>query len=154
MMSATVSRPARWAFEPGRVGSAEFTERQVRRPPSAVLDAATFSLGFARSHAGNHSEAEGHFREALKWQAEANAKHWTAAKYKAWLGFALHDQKKYADAEPVLTEAYAEWVKQLSTVPTYERCHPLLLARRLAGLYVATGKPAEAAKWKALSQNK
>ena len=41
VMSATVSRPARRAWEPGRVGSAELTERQVRRPPSSALASAT-----------------------------------------------------------------------------------------------------------------
>jgi hypothetical protein len=33
-----------------------------------------------------------------------------------------------------------------------EKQHPLPLARRLAALYEATGKPDEAAKWKALSE--
>ena len=37
----TVGWPASSALEPGRVGSAEFTDRQVRRPPSAAFARAT-----------------------------------------------------------------------------------------------------------------
>src|SRR4051812_26972428 len=39
--SETVAKPARSAFEPGRTGSAELTDTQVRRPPSTAFDSAT-----------------------------------------------------------------------------------------------------------------
>jgi serine/threonine protein kinase/tetratricopeptide (TPR) repeat protein len=122
-------------------------KQQTKPRPDAVA-AATFSLGFARSHAGAHMEAEGHFRDALRLQAGADAKHWTAAKYKAWLGFALHDRKQYAAAEPVLLEAHAELAKAQAALPLWERQHPLLVAERLASLYAATDRPDEAAEWR------
>ncbi len=110
---------------------------------------ATFSLGFAKSHTGAHAEAEAHFRNALRFQTEENAKHWSVAKYKAWIGFALYDRKNYAAAEPVLLEAHAEFVQRLAATPTWEKQHPLLIAERLASLYGATNQPEKAAAWKA-----
>ena len=79
---------------------------------------------------------------------------WTSAKYKAWLGFALHDLKKYSEAEPVLKEAYSEWEERLASAPAWERHHPLLIAGRLASMYDSSKKPDEAARWKALSAQK
>jgi serine/threonine protein kinase len=121
-----------------------------KRPEVPGLRAAraTFDAGFARSHAGAHAEAEGHFRDALKLQIEADAKHWTAAKYKAWLGFALCDQKKYAAAEPLLLEAHAEFVARLAGVPLWEKGCPLIIADRLVALYAATDRPEKAAEWR------
>jgi eukaryotic-like serine/threonine-protein kinase len=118
---------------------------------SEVLATATYSHGLSRSVAGAHTEAEGHFREAVRLQSSMDAKHWKAAKYQAWLGFALHDQKKYAEAEKVLTEAYTEWEVCVATAPAWEKQHTLLIAGRLASLYEAIKKPDEAAKWKVLS---
>jgi hypothetical protein len=72
-----------------------------------------------------------------------------AVKYKAWLGFALHDRKKYADAEPVLTEAYAEGVDRLPDTPTWEKALPATVAGKLAELYERQGKPEQVKKWQA-----
>lgn len=95
--------------------------REKSNPSSDPLAAATFRLGFARSHAGAHAEAEGHFRDALKLQTEADGKHWTAAKDKAWLGFALPHQKTYAAAELLLLEAHAQVIERLAPMPLRER---------------------------------
>ena len=119
-----------------------------------VLATASYSLGLAQSVAGSQAEAERHFREALRLQAEVDAMHWKAAKYEAWFGFALHEQKMYAEAEQVLTEAYAAWEACYTSAPPWEKQHPLLIANRLATLYEAIKKPDEAAKWKALSEKK
>jgi tetratricopeptide (TPR) repeat protein len=117
--------------------------------PRLLVARATFDVGFARSHAGEHADAEGHFREALRLQTEADSKHWTAAKYKAWLGFALHDQKKYDEAEPVLTEAYAESVKRMADTPAWERHLPATASGKLVELYERQEKPEEVKKWQA-----
>jgi serine/threonine protein kinase len=137
-----------------KLSSAVLAAVTTAKAPPAVLASATFDVGFARSHDGDHAAAEGHFREAVRLQTQADAKHWKAAKFRAWLGVALHDQKKYADAEPLLREAYAEWTERVTAAPAWEQHHELLLARRLAGLYEATKKPVEAKKWAALGESK
>jgi tetratricopeptide (TPR) repeat protein len=134
------------------ISSAVLAGLEKSSPSAEVLATATFSLGFAQSHAGEHAEAERHFREAVRLQLETDAKHWKAAKYKSWLGLALHDLTQHSEAEPVLKEAYAEWEEQLASAPAWEHQHPLLIAGRLANLYEANGKPDEAAKWKAISE--
>jgi tetratricopeptide (TPR) repeat protein len=123
-------------------------------PAPKVLASTTYSLGFAESIAGSHAEAEGHFREAVRLSDQVGDMGWTSARYKAWLGFALHDQKKYSEAEPVLKEAYSEWEDRLASAPAWAQQHPLLIAGRLASLYDSIKKPDEAAKWKALSEQK
>lgn len=130
---------------------AVLTEVQKSNPSAEVLATALFSLGFARLQAGESTESEAHLREALRLQSEVNPKHWKTTKYKTWLGFALHDLKRYSDAEPLLTDAYTEWEQQLDATPAWERQHPLLIADRLANLYDAIGKPDEATQWKMLS---
>ncbi|MBL8814446.1 MAG: serine/threonine protein kinase [Planctomyces sp.] len=133
---------------------AVLTEVQKSNPSPEVLATATFSLGFARFHANQHAKSEEHFREALRLQSELNGKHWKAAKYKAWLGFALHELKMYSDAESVLNEAYSDWEQQSASTPAWEKQHPLLIAVRMASLYEAIGNPNEAAKWKTRSEQK
>jgi tetratricopeptide (TPR) repeat protein len=113
-----------------------------------VLATATFSLGFAQSHAGEHAEAERHFRESVRLQTETNARHWKATKYKAWLGFALHDLQQYSEAEKLLKEAFSEWEAHSAFAPAWEKQHPQLIAGRLANLYEAIGKPDAVAEWK------
>lgn len=113
---------------------------------------AIYSLGFARLHAGAFAEAETHFREAIQLSDQAGDKDWTSTMYKTWLGFALHEQKKYAEAEPVLKEAYSQWEQQLAAAPKWEQHNPTHIASRLTNIYEALNKPDEAATWKAKSE--
>jgi len=136
------------------VSSAVLAGVKKSSPSAEVLATATFSLGLARSYTGEHADTEECFREAVGLQLEVDAKHWKAAKYKAWLGFALHDLKRYSEAEPILKEAYTEWEDQVASAPAWEKQHPLLIASRLASLYEAIHQSDEAAKWKAICEQK
>ncbi len=131
--------------------SAVFEQLSKEDAPPEAQALGRFGLGFALFHRGDLARAEEHLREALQLQLKFDAKHWRAAKFKTWLGIALHEQKKFESAEQVLIEAYAECVEKHGNTPVWEKQHSLLAAGRLAILYEAIKQPDKAAKWKKLS---
>ena len=61
----------------------------------------------------------------------------------------LLGQGKYAEAEPLLLTGYAGMKQREKTIPAIGKPRLSEAADRLAALYTAWDKPAEAAKWRA-----
>ena len=104
----------------------------------------TVTLALAMTRDGKAVEAEPLLRESLK-VAKANHLEGTALpeNVSAALGECLLDQKRYADAEPLLLVGYAASKKRLGEHdPT-----TVAAARRLHEMYTAWNKPAEAARF-------
>ena len=66
---------------------------------------------------------------------------------KSWLGAALQDQGKLAEAEPLLLAAFNEMTERLDTTPNYGKLYRRDPAFRLVVLYTAQNKADEAAAW-------
>jgi eukaryotic-like serine/threonine-protein kinase len=106
------------------------------------------TLGAILLDNGKPAEAESHIRFALAARRTSlPAGHWLIASARSNLGAALLGEHKYVEAERELAEAYA--VLAADRGPQHEKS--LLTARRLAELYTATGRPAEAKHFRDLS---
>jgi eukaryotic-like serine/threonine-protein kinase len=73
---------------------------------------------------------------------------WTTFDAKSMLGEALLDQKKYADAEPLLLSGYEGLKQHEAKIPSQEKIHRTKALERLVQLYEAWGKNDKAAKWR------
>ncbi|MFI5181480.1 MAG: tetratricopeptide repeat protein, partial [Thermoanaerobaculia bacterium] len=105
-------------------------------------------LGGVLLDVGKPAEAEGHIRIALlARRKELPAGHWLIASAQSNLGAALLAQHRFAEAEHELTEAYTTLAADRG--PKHEKS--LLTASRLADLYAAMGRPAEARRYRQLS---
>jgi serine/threonine protein kinase len=131
------------------------------------LAAALVELGDHLLQQKRWLEAESTLKECLAIRQKKEPDAWTTFNAQSLLGGALAGQKKYADAEPLLLAGY-EGMKKASLVastpgettsaPGGTRgadATPLAVEQRLAEaierliqLYDATGKTAEAAKWR------
>lgn len=63
------------------------------------------------------------------------------------LGGALLDQKKYADAEPLLRKGYEGLKQREKTIPEQGKVRIPEAIDRLIEFFTATNKPDEAKKW-------
>ncbi len=105
-------------------------------------------LGTVLLDSGKPAEAEEHIRLALAARRRSlPAGHWLIASAQSNLGAALLAERRFPEAERELTEAYATLATNRG--PRHEKS--LLTASRLAELYVASGRPAEAKRWRELS---
>ena len=107
----------------------------------------TVTLALAMTRDGKAVEAEPLLRESLKL-AKANHLEGTALpdNVSAALGECLLDQKRYADAEPLLLVGYTASKKRLGEHDPIT----VAAARRLHEMYTAWNKPAEAARFAVL----
>ena len=62
---------------------------------------------------------------------------------------ALRGQKKYAEAEPLLLQGYEGMEQREAAIPPYARVRLEEAVERLAALYEATDRPAEAKRLRA-----
>jgi tetratricopeptide (TPR) repeat protein len=98
-------------------------------------------------------EAEADYREALAEAARRGGPDGLAAvQIRSSLGAVLTAQKRYAEAEQLLLPAYPAMVKLAQTQSAAAGAEPKATAARLARLYEAWGKPADATAWKARAQ--
>jgi serine/threonine protein kinase len=74
---------------------------------------------------------------------------WRLPAARSALGACLVGQKKYTEAEHVLLKGYAGLRQYQERIPaTFRQTRPAEALHRLVQLYVETGKPDEAAKWR------
>jgi hypothetical protein len=95
------------------------------------------------------AQAEPLLRECLAVREKAQPDGWTTSNTRSVLGGALLGQGNHADAEPLLLAGYTGLKEREKTIPPLGRERLPEAADRLVELYEATGKPAEAAKWRA-----
>jgi hypothetical protein len=81
------------------------------------------------------------------WVAEQTDA-WTTFNSRSVLGGALLEQKKYADAEPLLLDGYEGMKRRADKVPARSKDRVVEAAGRLVRLYEAQGKAEEAGRWR------
>jgi tetratricopeptide (TPR) repeat protein len=106
-------------------------------------------LGRCLLRAGKPEKAEAILRECLSLRARDQPDDWNTCDTRSQMGDVLLSQKKYAEAEPLLLAGY-EGLKQCADkIPAADKVRVTEALDRLVRLYEATGKPDEAAKWRA-----
>jgi hypothetical protein len=121
--------------------------RKLPKPPPDIIAAQLCTLGFLLSQDGRHDEAEPHLRKALAFQDESEPELWNTSRTRLYLATALLAQKKYAEAEPLLHDCYAEMSQRIQTAPLWEKHFLQHAADRLIELYTALSKPDEVTRW-------
>jgi ATP/maltotriose-dependent transcriptional regulator MalT len=94
------------------------------------------------------AEAELKLRQCLKIRQKVQPDDWATFEAKSMLGEALFEQKKYAEAEPLLLACYEGLKQRQAKVPAEARPHLTQALERLVRLYEASGKKEEADKWR------
>jgi tetratricopeptide (TPR) repeat protein len=93
--------------------------------------------------------AERVLREAYAIRRKSQPDAWSTFNTQSFLGAALLGQKNYADAEPLLLQAYEGLKARETSIPSYGKIRLPETVDRLVELYTATNKPDEVKKWKA-----
>ena len=86
------------------------------------------------------AEAELKLRECLTIRQKIQPDDWTTFDTKSMLGEALLDQKKFADAEPLLLSGYEGMKQREDTIPSQDKPRLTKALERLVKLYEAWGK--------------
>jgi tetratricopeptide (TPR) repeat protein len=104
------------------------------------------SLGRVNLQRQNYSGAAATLREALAGYEKAMPDAWERFDCQSLLGAALAGQKKYAEAEPLLLSGFDGLLKRQAAIAA----RPALseAADRIARLYAAWDRPAQAAEWR------
>jgi serine/threonine protein kinase len=92
--------------------------------------------------------AEGKLREALAIRRRLQPKDWATFDTASLLGEALMEQKKYAEAQPLLQSAYEGLKKHRDAIPPQDRACLTRAVERLVQLAEVRGNKAEAARWR------
>jgi tetratricopeptide (TPR) repeat protein/tRNA A-37 threonylcarbamoyl transferase component Bud32 len=110
-------------------------------------------LGVVTLAEGKYREAEDELRPTCGTYAEVKQQAWQRYACGAWLGESLVGQKRYAEAEPLLLEGYADLKAREASMPSSARGNIERVARWLVRLYDEQGKTEEAAQWKRISES-
>ena len=94
------------------------------------------------------AEAELKLRECLTIRQKIQPDDWTTFDTKSMLGEALLDQKKFADAEPLLVSGYEGMKQREDAIPPQDKPRLTKALERLVRLYDAWGKKDEAMRWR------
>jgi tetratricopeptide (TPR) repeat protein len=93
-------------------------------------------------------EAELKLRECLTLRQKTQPDDWTTFDTKSLLGDALLEQKKFADAEPLLVSGYKGMKQRADAIPAQDKPHLTKALDRLITLYEAWGKEDQAIQWR------
>jgi eukaryotic-like serine/threonine-protein kinase len=117
--------------------------------PDTVSHAETLALRGAHLLSEKKpGEAETKLRESLAIREKIQPNDWTTFDTKSMLGEALMEQKKYADAEPLLLSGYEGLKRRESYIPSYAKSHLTQALERLVRLHEKWGKEDKAAEWR------
>jgi serine/threonine protein kinase/Tfp pilus assembly protein PilF len=97
---------------------------------------------------GKAVASEDLYRRSLAIRERALPQSWVTFNARSRLGGSLLEQRRFAEAEPLLVYGWEGMNKRVSTIPTISRVFLKEAAERLARLYEATGRSAKAAEWK------
>ena len=125
--------------------------RHSRRTGSASADfaGALSNLGLLLLRQGKYADAEPVLRECLTIREKNAAGSWVRFNTASQLGESLLGQGRYAESEPLLRAGFEGLKARETDIPALDRARFAEAADRLARLCEATGRPAEAAKWRA-----
>ena len=96
----------------------------------------------------NPGEAERVLRDCLAIRDKKEPNAWTTFNTKATLGGALAGQQKYVEAEPFLLQGYEGMTQREAKMPKEAMNRLIESLSQLEQLYVAWGKPVQAAEWR------
>jgi len=94
------------------------------------------------------TQAEQKFLESLTIRQKIQPDDWTTFETKSLLGDAILQQKRYAEAEPLLLAGYHGMKKQENKIPAREKLRLIQALERLLRLYETWDKPEKASKWR------
>ncbi len=122
--------------------------RRVLGVEHSATRVALITLGAVELELGRYSEAEQLLREAEKSAGASGSDNWRRYYGQSILGAALAGMHRYAEAEPLLLNGYAQMLERQNTIPAENR--PVLDQVRhwIVQLYHAWGKPDLASRWR------
>jgi hypothetical protein len=130
-------------------GRAAEGDRLFDRNPNSPADAAALAArGTMLLLQKKPAEAELKLRGCLTLRQKIQPDDWTTYDTESLLGETLLEQKKYAEAEPLLLSGYQGTKQRESTIPAQDRSHLTKALERLVRLYEAWGKEDQALKWR------
>jgi tetratricopeptide (TPR) repeat protein len=101
-----------------------------------------------------YAQAEPPLRECLQTREAKQPDSWYTFNAKSLLGGALLGRQQYAEAESLLRQGYDGLERHEAEVPASAKARVAEALERVIQLYEATGKPDEAANWRARRANK
>ncbi len=105
--------------------------------------------GRSQFGAGDGTEAEALFRDALAIREAEKPQHWQTAEARSLLGGALLAQKRNAEAAPLLRSGYEGMSRAAAAIPLVHRPRLAEALDRLIAAGLAAGTTAEVEAWKA-----
>ncbi len=96
----------------------------------------------------NPAEAELKLRECLRIRRKIQPHDWMTAETESLLGEALLEQRKFAEAEPLLLSGYEEMQSRAEKIPPQDRPRLIRALERIVKLYEAWGKTEKAMTWR------
>jgi len=115
--------------------------------PATLLSAE--AVADLRMRRGEAAAAETLWREVWAHRLKVAPEHWRTAAVQSRLGEAVASQRRWAEAEPLLLAGYAALRERAEKIPPPSAKAPAEAAARLAALYSAWGRSAEATQWAA-----
>jgi hypothetical protein len=106
------------------------------------------NLASSYLRAGKPAAAELLLREALPLRESKSRDHWRTFETRVLLGASLLDQKKYAQAEPLLLGGYEGLKRRQSKIPAPLRKVQAEAGAQVITLYDAWGKKDKADEWR------
>jgi len=94
------------------------------------------------------ADAELKLREALKIRQKARPDDWKTFDAESMLGQAMLDQKKTAEAKPLLLSGYQGMKQHENDIPMQEQSHLTQALERLVRLYEIDGNDNESTRWR------
>jgi serine/threonine protein kinase/tetratricopeptide (TPR) repeat protein len=141
-------------YEQGRLPQAEVLFREVVTlrtkylvKEHAATAVAMSSLATVLRRQGKFAEAEPFYRECLAIRERKIPDAWYTFYTRAMLGGTLLEQKKFAEAEPLLLSAYEGMKQREVNIRDRSKLFPEVLDQ-LIQLYEATNRPDQVAEWK------
>jgi eukaryotic-like serine/threonine-protein kinase len=105
-------------------------------------------IGALLFQAGRPAEAEPVLRDCLDLREKNRPDDWSTFYTRSLLGGTLLAQQKATEAEPLLLQGYEGLEQRAAKIPAVYQPRLAEALERLVQLYEATGRPAEAAKWR------
>ena len=105
------------------------------------------NLGRLYLDSGRFVEAESTLRTALTAYRKLSPDSWERYDCESLLGGSLIGQKKYSEAEPLVTAGYEALVERRAKMPAGSSTTLAEAGRRIVRLYQGWGRAEEAARW-------
>ena len=140
-------RQGRYALAEANAAQVLAGRRNSLGPEHADTADAAADLALAYLSRGKFAESEPLARQAVEFDRRKRPDDWERFRAEGLLGASLAGQKNYAEAEPLLLDAYREMLARKARIAVPDH-YQLESAREwIVNLYQAWGKPEKAAEW-------